>query len=1333
MGFISERLVAISSVIFALTVYSNLASGDVVIERSSAANDSNTLVIIDTSVAHISDLLPGIDSAATVVLLDTNRDQVVQLTEILSRHKDISSLHIFTHGAPGRLYLGETELSSKTLNTHKKTLNRWSRSLAADADVFLYGCDIAQGEGVKFIRAFAELIGADIAASNNLTASTANSGDWNLEVSTGLINHKQVLALSVAETSDVVLALPADVTNELVIQDLNQPVSMKLLPSGEMLILERAGTILIMDPTQPLPSASLYLQLPNVDSNGEKGLLDIALDADFVNNNYFYVYYHNATVDRARISRFIHDVDHAHPEDEAIAWEDPLTTGLQNISDHWGGGLDVGPNGYLYLTLGDKKDFPDEAQDLSLSAGKIIRVNPSAINTGGGWLQGGDNSHLIPAGNPFIDGPGGNLDEIWAFGLRNPFRAKWDIPTGRLFIGEVGGNVDSGPDVSYEDLHMVTLADEGTNFGWPMCEGLTCSGSEPFNYSAPIFTKAHTDTGAIMAGMVYRGNLYPSKYAEAFFFTDYVRGWLRYITFDENGNVSADVPDGGHGFSGTFEMDHPVALEVGPEGAIYYSSITEGHIGRFMYNNGNQPPTINQATADVTSAPVAPVNVNFVGVATDLEDDPIDYLWDFGDGMQSASSTVTHSYTAKGAYTARLSASDPARSTVSDPLFIEIGQPPVLFFTEPADGLIFRAGDVISIKGSATDADGILVNDNYTWTVEFKHNSHFHPIVTAVLGASCEPVGSSCYSFTVPSSSHAFSDDTGFKITMNVTDSDGLVRSENVLIVPDKVDVSFSSNVPGGVVVTLDQLSRTEPFVYDTLIGFMHSLEVPETVYAGGNQYIFDSWSNGVTDASQAIVVPDVDVSFVATYINTGPLPRTSDGLQVLYAFEAGSGDTIYDVSGVGSPLNLNISNVADVTWGVDSLSVDQSTLITSLVAASKLNTSIAVTHEITVEAWLTPANTTQKGPARIVSISGDSSNRNFTLGQGSLVSLPGDHYSLRLRTTTTGNNGSDQSLSSPAGTLMTSLQHVVYTRDASGNAHLYIDNARVSAAIGGDLSNWNTSYQFVLANEISGGRPWLGTLDLVAIYNRALTVDEVGYNFYEGPDSTTGRVPPLVITTTDFSNALLDANYSQTASSSGGVVPYSWTLDSGTLPDGLLLDSATGTVSGVSTTLGNYVFTLKATDAAGAFTTQLFSMSVLLDTDTDGLADVDEVNIHGTDPALYDSDSDGLSDGDEVNVYLSNPLIDDSDGDGLSDGDEVNVYATNPLFFNSLGDIAPRGAPDGAHNAADVLLMSQLVLAHITPTAGELLLADLNQDNEISIGDLLLSIRIALGLMLAP
>jgi hypothetical protein len=173
------------------------------------------------------------------------------------------------------------------------------------------------------------------------------------------------------------------------------------------------------------------------------------------------------------------------------------------------------------------------------------------------------------------------------------------------------------------------------------------------------------------------------------------------------------------------------------------------------------------------------------------------------------------------------------------------------------------------------------------------------------------------------------------------------------------------------------------------------------------------------------------------------------------------------------------------------------------------------VSNGLTIEAWVKPGDTSQDGPARIVTLSQDPYNRNFTLGQGLWGSYPSDLFDVRLRTTTTRDNGTP-SLTTPAGLLTTELTHVVYTRGASGVARIYMGGVeRVSGTLGGDLSNWDESYRLALGNELTGDRPWLGELHLVAIYDRALSQAEVSQNFEAGVDGAVGRAA----TSPDFVN----------------------------------------------------------------------------------------------------------------------------------------------------------------------------------------------------------------------
>ncbi|HVL93799.1 MAG TPA: LamG-like jellyroll fold domain-containing protein [Acidimicrobiales bacterium] len=237
------------------------------------------------------------------------------------------------------------------------------------------------------------------------------------------------------------------------------------------------------------------------------------------------------------------------------------------------------------------------------------------------------------------------------------------------------------------------------------------------------------------------------------------------------------------------------------------------------------------------------------------------------------------------------------------------------------------------------------------------------------------------------------------------------------------------------------------------------------------------------------------DVTVVVSTSSTTP-SRLANGVQALYTFEAGSGSTVADVSGVGTPLDLTIADPSKVSWlPGGGLAVNSSTMIKSAAPAAKITDALKASNALTVEAWVKPANTTQDGPARIASISAGTLNRNVTLGQSASA------WNIRLRTSSADSDANGRPATvTPTGTATTALHHVVYTRDAAGNVNVYVDGVlRASGTVGGNLSNWDSAYQLVLANETTGDRPFLGELHLVAFWNRALAASEVQQNFSAG------------------------------------------------------------------------------------------------------------------------------------------------------------------------------------------------------------------------------------------
>ena len=252
-----------------------------------------------------------------------------------------------------------------------------------------------------------------------------------------------------------------------------------------------------------------------------------------------------------------------------------------------------------------------------------------------------------------------------------------------------------------------------------------------------------------------------------------------------------------------------------------------------------------------------------------------------------------------------------------------------------------------------------------------------------------------------------------------------------------------------------------------------------------GKEYFFD-----------VSLLSDEDQAYIRDRTFSGS--RAVEGLLALYNFGSNEGSVVKDVSGVEPALDLQIANNKAVKWGKESLDVHGRTIIKSIKVPTKITKKIKGTGQLTVEAWIQPANLKQGGPARILTISKDISNRNFTLGQD------GNKYDLRLRTSNASLNGLP-SLASPVKSVSTELTHLAYTREPSGKARLYLNARQVAEKnIPGDLKDWDGNYRLALGNEFSNNRAWQGSYHLVAIYGRALSSQDVKKNFEAGAGADT-------------------------------------------------------------------------------------------------------------------------------------------------------------------------------------------------------------------------------------
>jgi glucose/arabinose dehydrogenase len=630
--------------------------------------------------------------------------------------------------------------------------------------------------------------------------------------------------------------------NEVLATGFALPTSLEFLPDGRMLVIELAGRIRVLPPPYTQPDPTPFLQIANIGSAGvQQGIYDVALDPDFATNHFYYVFYTLGTPNRDRLSRFTANSTHTGTVagSELVLYQDPVNAN----AEHHGGAINFGNDGKLYFTTGEHFDA-GAAQLLTNPRGKIHRINKDGT---------------VPTDNPFHDGAGPNVDSIWAYGLRNPFRAYYDAPSGRLFVGDVGGNDYATA------VEEVNLGVRGANYGWPNCES-NC----PAPYTNPIHSYPHNGRdAAVTGGFVYRGSQFPASYQGSYFFADYTQNWIRRLTFDANGNVTgvANFEPANGAVDGPY--GDIVYLAEGPDGALYYVDLGYSDIGgtfgvskirRIRFLQSNQAP-VALASANPTSGPV-PLTVSFSSAGSvDPEGQPLTYSWSFGDGTTSTNPNPTHTYTQAGQYSARLTVSDGVDSTLSTPVTISAGSKPTATILSPQDGAFFVAGDVISFSGDATDAeDGPLPASAFTWSIDFLHEGHVHP--------GTPQTGVKNGSFTIPPTGHDYSGNTRYRMTLTTTDSDGLTDTKVSTVWPTKVNLAFDT-VPTGLTLYLDGIAKTTPFVHDTLVGYQHTIEARNHT-AGSTTYTFASWSDGGAQ-QHTVVVPTAAQTYTATYTVTAP------------------------------------------------------------------------------------------------------------------------------------------------------------------------------------------------------------------------------------------------------------------------------------------------------------------------------------------------------------------------------------------------------------------------------------------------------------------------------
>ena len=513
------------------------------------------------------------------------------------------------------------------------------------------------------------------------------------------------------------------------------------------------------------------LHTPGV--NAEEGVMGIQKDPDYIKNHWVYVYY-SPTGDLwvNRLSRFKFKDDVFDVSSEQIILE---VESQREICCHTGGSIAFGPDKLLYLSTGDnatpfnKKRTKyvnngfaplnnlegDEQYDARRSSGntndlrgKVIRIKVLA-----------DGSYSIPEGNLFAEGTPKTRAEIYTMGHRNPYRITVDQKNSYLYWGEVGpdsrrNEMETRGPIGYDEINQ---AKKAGNFGWPFFiadnksyrsydyatgkSGAAFNVKKPINNSknntglrelpeampapiyypygdSPDFPQLGSGGRNAMAGPTYYSDLYygqyelPSYYDGKLLIYDWVRGWIKAVTFFENGDFNKMEP-----FASGIQVNHLIDMEVGPNGRIYlleygsgwFSQNEDSSLGFVNYNAGNRPPFIETLEVDKTSGG-SPLQINASVTATDIENDELTYLWNFGDGRtkKTKEPKVSYTYADSGQFDVSVQVKDTSGDFAnSETIQLVSGntKPEVTIDLVDENTSFYTPGERIQYKVSVTDAD----------------------------------------------------------------------------------------------------------------------------------------------------------------------------------------------------------------------------------------------------------------------------------------------------------------------------------------------------------------------------------------------------------------------------------------------------------------------------------------------------------------------------------------------------------------------------------------------------------------------------------------------------
>jgi glucose/arabinose dehydrogenase len=620
--------------------------------------------------------------------------------------------------------------------------------------------------------------------------------------------------------------VPSGFTDTVIASNLPNATAMAIAPDGRIFVCLQDGNLLVVKNGVLLRAP--FLTIP-VDPSGERGLLGVAFDPNFASNNFIYLYYTATTPTvHNRVSRFTANGDVAVNGSETVLLD---LDNLSSASNHNGGAMHFGPDGKLYIAVGENAN-PANAQTLANLLGKMLRINADGT---------------IPSDNPFFNTATGKNRAIWALGLRNPYTFNFQPGTGRMFINDVGQS-------AFEEVNDGIAA---SNYGWPTCEGQACGSTPPAGYRAPLFVYGHSGAGptgcAVTGGTFYNPQTqqFPNEYVGKYFFADFCSGFIR--------TIDPASPAVSTGFATGASL--PVDLQVSADGSLYYLQRgNTGQLRRIQYPAGQTPPSISSHPQSQTIAAGQPVTFSVSASGST----PLQFQWQRNNvnipGANGESYTISSVSAADNGAQFRVIVSNAFGSATSNSATLTVNSQntaPTAQINTPPAGTLYNAGDQINYSGAGTDAeDGTLPASAFTWEVEFHHHTHTHPFIGATSGVTGG-------SFVIPTTGETASN-VFYRILLTVRDSGGLTHTTVRDVTPRTSTITLATS-PAGLQLTLDGQPKPDGYTELNVVGMQRTLGVVSPQTVNGVTYNFVSWSdNGA--ATHNINVPAANTTYTAVF-----------------------------------------------------------------------------------------------------------------------------------------------------------------------------------------------------------------------------------------------------------------------------------------------------------------------------------------------------------------------------------------------------------------------------------------------------------------------------------